>query len=237
MRKIRLSTGEVVKVSSQDYDSLKKHKWCKRGRGYAATRLNGKQVYMHRLIMGDTAFGFALHHKNHNILDNRRENLEALSWTEHAWLSRPRGKSKFKGVYETHEQRSPWRGKICYFGQGYYLGHFQTEIEAALAYDKKALELGRPIESLNFQHVIKRASVIRQLEKTNRIFSVFFRKRTNGKMRLMVAIAKRPDRDYKPLLKKRKLLLVWDMTKKNYRAIPKEGVIAVCMNKKKILVA
>lgn len=48
--------------------------------------------------------------------------------------------SRFKGVYWI-KQRKKWAAKICIDGKDYHLGYFNDEIDAAIAYDEKAIEL------------------------------------------------------------------------------------------------
>lgn len=83
MRQIGLTKGYFCLVSSDDYEWIKKHKWCvSLGSGsgvkpYAIRRVNGKRIAMHREIV-NCPEGLVVDHKNGNSLDNRRVNLEIV---------------------------------------------------------------------------------------------------------------------------------------------------------------
>jgi hypothetical protein len=91
-------------------------------------------------------------HINRNGLDNRRENLRTASQQQNKANSigwRKETSSQYKGVY-FESSRGLWRAKIMYDGKSIHLGRYKTEIEAACAYDKKALELFGEFARLNF---------------------------------------------------------------------------------------
>lgn len=81
--------------------------------------------------------------------DRKRENnkIENLRASDHSGNSRNRpalrnGKSKYKGVSPTSEtHKKPWCANISYEGKKQWLGSFDTEEEAALAYNEKCKEL------------------------------------------------------------------------------------------------
>ena len=80
-------------------------------------------------------------HANSNILDNRTENL-SISDAEHNAQNRSSGKnssSKYVGVAYL-KPSSRWLAYLQYKGIKNYLGTHATELEAAKARDKKALE-------------------------------------------------------------------------------------------------
>lgn len=73
--------------------------------------------------------------------------------------SRPKVRqgSIFRGVHEQQGTGDKMRfiARISARGEKYYLGYFADPVLAALAYDAKARELGKPEESLNFPVVLQ----------------------------------------------------------------------------------
>ncbi len=55
--------------------------------------------------------------------------------------------SKFKGVFR---RDGKWGSSVCFNGTRFYLGRFNTEIQAAKAYDRKAMELFGEFAMTNF---------------------------------------------------------------------------------------
>jgi hypothetical protein len=153
-RKIPLTQGQYAIVDPEDYEELAKYKWfAKRcdGRFYAARWGKNKNVKMHQVIMG-TEEGKVIDHVNHNGLDNRKANVRFATAQQNGWNQRKqRGNcsSKYKGVH-WEKKRKEWRARITFKGRIVHLGRFDTEEEAAMAYDGKAKELFGEFASLNF---------------------------------------------------------------------------------------
>jgi hypothetical protein len=91
VKEIALTQGKIAIVDDADYDELARYKWCvvktTRGYWYAVRRdytngYPGAIIYMHRVIAGAEG-RVEVHHSNANTLDNRRENLVALTRKEH----------------------------------------------------------------------------------------------------------------------------------------------------------
>jgi hypothetical protein len=109
-------------------------------------------LMLHRFIM-DPPSEMVVDHINYNGLDNRRCNLRICTFKENSASARKcfgrKAKSRYKGVsYSARDGR--WKAQYCVNGWPYFLGRFDTEEEAAVVYDKKALELYGEFALLNF---------------------------------------------------------------------------------------
>lgn len=112
--------------------------------GYRVLHSIGKYLYAHRLrwYMEYGKLPSILDHINRDRDDNRIENLREAS---HSQNMRNKvvsiGKSKYRGV-TLIESTGRWRSKVYHKRKQYHIGVFSTEIEAAIAYNNKVIELG-----------------------------------------------------------------------------------------------
>ncbi|MBW8040358.1 MAG: hypothetical protein FVQ85_10195 [Planctomycetes bacterium] len=153
-RRIPLTQGQYAIVDPERYEELAKHKWfAKRcdGRFYAVRSTKIKNVKMHQVIMG-TEEGKVIDHINSNGLDNRKANVRFATSQQNSWNQRKQrgnSSSKYKGV-SWEKKRKEWRARITFKGRVVHLGRFDTEKEAAMAYDDKAREFFGEFAWLNF---------------------------------------------------------------------------------------
>lgn len=149
MKEITLKHG-VALMDDDDYERLKDWRWYSlrsRERIYVSGRNEfggrGKQQkerFMHRVILGLTDPKIFVDHINHSGLDNRKENLRECTPAENIRnsLKRKKTASRFKGVTS---HRGRWQAKIGFEKATRYLGMYDTEEEAAKAYETAAKQL------------------------------------------------------------------------------------------------
>lgn len=142
--------NQEVKVSPQDRDLIEA--------GYSITNfryalLSAKvnkvqsRTLMHRIILQrilgrDLRKGEVADHINHDTLDNRRENLRAVTHLENSQnIGKCYSRSGYFGVWR-HSKAPKWMAGIKANGIRYYLGLHECPKMAAMAYDRKAKELG-----------------------------------------------------------------------------------------------
>ena len=149
MKQIKLSnSNKVVLVDDEDFERLSKFTWkladnCvqRSHRRYGKKNVSLASEVMHRL---ETMFD----HKNRDSLDNQKQNLREATYSQNA-MNRTKQQhctSAYKGVSKF---RNKWKAKIGINGKQIYLGIFNTEVEAAKAYNQKAIELFKEFACLN----------------------------------------------------------------------------------------
>tara|TARA_R110000772_G_scaffold176823_1_gene288480 strand:+ start:112 stop:645 length:534 start_codon:yes stop_codon:yes gene_type:complete len=128
------------------------------GLGYRQIQINNRRYKEHRIVWM-LVHGFdpimEIDHINGNKVDNRIENLRIVTSSENQRAYRKvslASSSKFRGV-SWAKTRGMFISAITLGGTSKYIGGFTCEIEAAKAYDKKAIELGFDAQALNFPPV------------------------------------------------------------------------------------
>ncbi len=149
VRQIPLGDGFYTYVDATDYEWLSQWTWHLRN-GYAARYEGRKLIFMHREIMQPPK-GMVVDHKNRNKLDNTRANLWVCTPRENARNRRKRrgAASRFRGVCHSRPC-GKWTVAIWFEGKLLHVGSFAEEVEAARAYDRKAVELFGEKARVNF---------------------------------------------------------------------------------------
>lgn len=134
---VALNKNKLAIIDGGDSQLVQGYVWYEmpvRDTSYAATAINGRTVYMHRLIMSAPT-GIEVDHKNGDGLDNRRCNLRLATHQENLAnqkLSRA-NTSGYKGV--VLQKSGTWRAQAKHSGKMYNLGSYHKIEDAARAYD------------------------------------------------------------------------------------------------------
>lgn len=156
-KELILSRGLVTLVDDDVYAWTSQWKWTSFFSGsafYAARRgprPRQEVIYLHRVIM-DAPKGMDVDHINGDGLDNRRCNLRLATHSENMRNKsmQSNNTSGFKGV-SWHKQNKKWTVTISTSGKDVYLGLFGNLEEAAVAYDKAAIEYYGEFARTNYE--------------------------------------------------------------------------------------
>src|ERR1035437_2667576 len=157
MKEINLTQGFKTQVDDLDYHWLNQWKWrvALTQWGNYAVRTdysNGKKnISMHRVILGLTNPKVQGEHRDRNGLNNQRSNLRPANNQQNSINQVGCNKtSKYKGVFFDKE-RNKFAAQIKVNYKSTFIGLFISEIDAAIAYDKRAKELFGEFAYLNFK--------------------------------------------------------------------------------------
>lgn len=156
MKTINLTKGYVALVDDDDFERLSQYKWMaheKKTNTYARRNksVNGKvkTIIMHRFIMG-APDDMQIDHIDGNGLNNQKSNLRICTIDENL-----RNKGKIEGTLYKYKglswckTKNRYKASINFNGKKISLGRFKTQEEAALAYNKAAIELHGEFARLN----------------------------------------------------------------------------------------
>jgi hypothetical protein len=157
-RKIRLTEGKVAIVDQKDFYWLNNFDWFtkRNNKSFYAVRLDNDcakwptMVSMHRELMNSPE-GFFVDHRNTDTLDNRSSNLRLATRSQNQWNRRKtkNTSSHFMGV-SFYKRLGNWTACINVAKKRIFLGYFDSEIDAARAYDQAAMKYHGEFARLNF---------------------------------------------------------------------------------------
>lgn len=154
---IPLSRGRVALIDESDLSVVEQYTWHATDHkhiSYAACSRNrktsGKCLYMHRLLMNPEPDQH-VDHINGNGLDNRRSNLRLCTNAQNRRnIHVTRGVSQYKGVAFCKSNKvRVWEAYIWFENRKIGLGCYETQKEAARAYNAAAIQYHGEFACLN----------------------------------------------------------------------------------------
>lgn len=147
-KKIPLQNGMFALIDDEDFEKVNEFNWTYAlSDGYPLIFSNyignNKEILkLSRFILGlEKSNNDYVFHKNKNDFDFRKNNL--IVSDRKGWVRKSKGwknsSSKYKGV-SWNKALSKWQAGIKVQGKRKHLGYFSLEAEAALAYNKAAIQ-------------------------------------------------------------------------------------------------
>lgn len=200
---IPLTQNQFAKVDDGDYELVVKYRWRavkqlrKLGpiRWYAMATIDGKSVMMHRLILGVTD-DLQVDHEDNNGLNNIRLNMRVCTKAQNQHNQRVKTfakTSQYKGV-SWRQRDDCWQSHIMVDNKSLNLGQYDSEIDAAYAYDIAAREYFGSYARTNFLTPPDYVPVRHRTSKTSQYRGVYWEERRqkwqssitiNGKRRFL----------------------------------------------------
>lgn len=152
-----LTAGEFSLVDEDVSHAVDVYLWrATSNRRHIHGKVDGVDTKLHHFILGLIGKGHLVDHKNGNVFDNRKQNLRIATPTQNNGNRRKSGNAKlsrFKGV----SLRPYGRWETTFRTK--YVGCFDTEEEAAMAYDELARKTHGEFACVNFPRPGERSAV------------------------------------------------------------------------------
>lgn len=136
--RILLIKNQKILIDKEDYEKVMQYNWhISNGAVAAHPTAQGNKIILSRYIMNITDPNIFVDHINRNKLDNRKENLRLCNNSENLRNRPSTKKGKYKGV-SLEKRTGKYYAQIKIYYKIKHLGTFDTEIEAAKAYNEAA---------------------------------------------------------------------------------------------------
>lgn len=144
-------TDKKMLISPEDHKLISQYNWYENKQGYAQAITN-KHTLAHRLIMNNP-IGNVVDHQNRNRLDNRKDNLRIYTPNlngKNKSVQKTKKGTQYRGVYYREKNIKPYNARLYYNKKQHTVGRFDTELEAAEAFDMYILYNNMEGVELNF---------------------------------------------------------------------------------------
>lgn len=144
-----------VEIDDSDEEKVSNYKWSvnlDNGNFYAGSRINKKRIRLHRFLLSLENPEIFVDHADGNTLNNKRSNLRVVTKSQNNCnrISMRKSLSKYKGV-SFDKSRGKWQSHIkdTATGKHMFIGRFVNEIDAARAYNEKAIVIHGEYAKIN----------------------------------------------------------------------------------------
>ena len=145
MKYLALTQGQFTIIDDDMYQFVMHWDWyavkMTNGKFYAcrAALIGGKyrRIYLHRFLLGVCDSKIFIDHKDGDTLNNTNKNIRIASNSENQKNKNGYGTSKYLGV-TLDKRRNKYRVVINVNGKNIWIGSFDDETNAALAYNSAA---------------------------------------------------------------------------------------------------
>jgi hypothetical protein len=141
--------GFMFYFDKEDYDKIKDYCWYMLDSNeYVTTTKGNKKLKLHSFIM-NILDQTPIDHKNHDVFDNRKENLRICTPSQNEQNKKiQKHTSRYKGVF-FDKYHKKWKAQIEINGKHIFIGYFNIEEDAALAYNNAAIKYFKEFAYLN----------------------------------------------------------------------------------------
>ncbi len=144
MKQIQLTQGKIALIDDADFDLVSQKKWwaISFNNGslfYAACKISGKRVTMHRFLLGIRDRNIIVDHADGNGLNNTRNNLRTCTNSQNVMNSKtPFTNTSGYRCVSWCKPAKKWIAKININKKAVYLGSFADKKDAAAVYNEAA---------------------------------------------------------------------------------------------------
>jgi hypothetical protein len=137
------NTNKIFYFDSEDFDKIKDLPWYENSYGYITSNKNKKNISLSRFLMNYNG-KLQIDHIDVDKLNNKKSNLRIATPDIQSKNKKKSQKKKYSSIYKgvCLTKTGKWRASIKSNYKYIHIGMFDTEEEAALAYNKVALKLG-----------------------------------------------------------------------------------------------
>lgn len=147
-------------VDDEDFPLLNRFVWTKTKGSreaktfYARTSIRSKKLLAHHLVFGRMNPTLMIDHRNHNGLDNQKDNLRTATKQQNAWNTekmKTKHQSKYKGVHFRRNKQGEkrWFVVLRKNYKTFSFGTQDSELEAVRVYNKEAMRMFGEYACLN----------------------------------------------------------------------------------------